>query len=264
MFLWFENLEARVRERSDYVLNIANQLNANYRYGLKKIKDKFNIVENYENTYCNAIFGLIEGYDYCFYEYFHCARGRAMGLPYINNYFISEEAIKLKGYCSSFVLLTKKSAIWKTIKYFLVGEILLSFLLFLLTFSHEKKNIELVGIFIVGIFMFYCLINFILDLYKINTNYKVQEKYYDISNKDFKDKYVIISSYYPISLCSDNINIKKVFTEKVCSRIVDSKLNSDIVVVNSCIREKYEKKLTYDICQKHLNNLLSKAKLFER
>ena len=259
-FNWFKLPDKNKKEkiRIEPVKAIATQLDATYVRGIDNINRIFPIPKNLDNNNSNAIIGNIDGYDYCFWEYFHIGSH----FENYNSYYISKAIIKLKEkYIPPLLLLTKKSAIIKIIK---VPFFILLFLIFILVFIFISTNT--INSFLKSTIMSFFLICISFfnakDLLKkwVETlkNYNNQ-KIYNFSNQKFKEKYVILSK-------GDPQQIRNLFDEKVCSRIINYKANLYIEINNTSITSyfKTNEKLTYNLCQNHLNIILKQAKLFEK
>ena len=73
LMCFFEKLKSK--ERSDFIKNIANELNADYYFGTDSIKNKFNVDWGYLcEREGNVIVGKIEDYDYYIVEYANLTR----------------------------------------------------------------------------------------------------------------------------------------------------------------------------------------------
>ena len=105
-------------------------------------------------------------------------------------------------------------------------------------------------------FISYLLLSNTLKTYK---QIKNQYQYY-IRNPEFREKYVILSD-------DDARSISKVFTEKVCSRIVNYKPEIDhLQISNNCLLEDIpnDEQLTYLRCLEYIDKLTKEAQLFEK
>ena len=88
---------------------------------------------------------------------------------------------------------------------------------------------------------------------RINNNDK-----YNIRNKEFKEKYVIMTDSSPNE-------ISKVFNEEVCNNIMKFPSELSITFNKNTISKEFNhnEQLSADLCNQHLNDLLDKVKLFK-
>lgn len=236
------------------IKKIAKVLGAKYQTNLKEYTNFFNLTEiatSYEIEDSNAIVGNIEGYHYCFLELNRMTSG---GIPRSN--FTSKAIINIKkDNHISFSLLTRKSAILHIVNRFLMAFVFTVFYLAYIGFNRFSFNYQ-VSLYLV---VFLCLILLIALLDTIKTIYKISfQKRYNIQNSVFNNNYVILSDSEPRI-------IGELFNEEVCSRIVNSKLDTDIIVKNNCIILEFDHgaELSLEGCRKYLYYLVNQAKLFK-
>ena len=65
------NPEEKVKERTNFIKALSAHLNAEYYNTIDAVAEFFNFNDNFEPSTCNVIVGNIEGFDYCFVEYYH-------------------------------------------------------------------------------------------------------------------------------------------------------------------------------------------------
>ena len=99
------------KDRVGCIKKIAKGLGAKYQTNLKEYTKLFNLTEiatSSEIEDSNAIVGNIEGYDYCFLEFYRISYSSR----YSNSYYTSKAIINIKKDNNiSFSLLSRKSAI---------------------------------------------------------------------------------------------------------------------------------------------------------
>ena len=97
LMCFFEKLKSK--ERSDFIKNIANELNADYYFGTDSIKNKFNVDWGYLcEREGNVIVGKIEDYDYYIVEYANLTRrNRTLQADseYISRFVIKSKKLSL-------------------------------------------------------------------------------------------------------------------------------------------------------------------------
>lgn len=233
---------------------LAKELDADYYYGISKVKDRFNIEDRYEYkgiSDSNVIVGQREEYDYCFIEYFQ-TKASAGGWK-------SKVFLRMKNNMPDFVLMTKETA---KSRFLFVGIISMGFILFpgtvLLTvlFGEGRNSNIIPAVAAISLFVLagLCLLIFII---KYLIKFFNQDKY-RILNKKFKDKYVIFSD-------APSEKIRTIFNEKVCSKIIKKPSDLYIDLRNNCLSLSFEarEKLSLDGCNKYLNQIIDNVKVFE-
>lgn len=244
----------KVKSRANTVKEISDKLNANYLFGAKSIKNKFSfdISESYIND-SNVIYGSIEGFDYCFIEYYYVnafERGNS------KERWISRLILKFKDEeFPTFHLITKKKALSD-----IIYSVILSLVFFIIPIifylSDGNNDIKLL-LFLLAIFgvPFILTVGFIIHSLMMISD---QDRF-RISNQKFKEKYVLLD------VLSSNNSINSLFSEEVCSNIVNYPDDIDIKVKKNSISEEFgfNETLSFEICQKRLNKLISIVKLFE-
>ena len=244
----------KVKSRASFVKEIAKKLNAEYQYGLNKVKFPFDIKENRYNPNSNVITGKFDGYEYCFVESFHdrCSDDtfRWESILYI----------RLKDNIPDLSLLTKEKAksefITKLI--FTLAFLVLPAILLIGFLSNLGKDFHLI---IPALILVVPVVIGLLGI-KDTVKYKRQidnQGIYTIRNTKFKEKYVIISKEAPNT-------INRIFNEKVCSEIADYPSPINFEIKNNCTHLGFEnsEKLSYDLCKKYLDQLLKQVKIFEK
>ena len=246
--------KAQVESRISYIKEIAQKLNAEYRYGIKSVKHPFDIEENTYNAESNIIVGSIDGYEYCFIESYNTHRN--------DNAFRWESKlyIRFKDNIPNMQLVTKETAA-SDFRFKLI---------FSLAFS-VFPSILLIG-FISKIgndfkFIFPCLFLAVpvvfgilgfKDVYTLKKQINNQ-RIYSIKNKKFKEKYLILSKESTYSIC-------RIFNEEVCSKIADYPTAINLNIHNNCthLEFDYGEKLIYETCKEKLEKLLEQVKIFEK
>lgn len=242
-------------ERVDCIKKIAKGFGAKFQTGLEEYTNLFNLTEiatRSELDESNAVIGNIEGYDYCILEFFRIVYGKQP-----RSFYVSKAIINIKKDNNiSFSLLTRKSVILQIINKLLSAFVFSAiYLIVVLGVNHQNLNNQN-SIYLIA---FLCLILIVALWNTIKTIYKISlQNKYNIQNRHFINNYVILSDTEPKI-------IGEIFNDEVCSRIVDNKLDSDIIVKNNCITSdfSYDEELTLEGCQKRLTYLLNQAKLFK-
>lgn len=254
-------------DRTEFVKSLANQLNAKYYFGVSHVRSHFGI-DYLDLRKSRNIVGTIEGYDYCFIELFpdlkqvykdNLVPSSKIGYAECG-FWESRLFIKMKNEkkLPCFHLLSKKTAIKKSI-YRIIFALLV--LLPAICFITINYNFYLFYIFI----LFSVIISFIC-LYEFTSivNNILNQGKYKISNYSFKKKYVIFPSSYSI-YSKNEFEINKLFTDDLCNKLVDYPLDIDIEFMNNCavVYFGFNKKLSYDLCNRHLKELIEQVKLFD-
>ena len=254
----------KAKGRIEAVKLLSEKMNANYTYGTSSLQDHFNVDNTDEEKDSNVIVGSVDGYPYCFVEYYHIGRGKNE-----HSRWISYCSLRLKSTCPNFEVSTISSAQSSANTQIVVGCIFLLPSIFCLIFIVVSLGLIFKGRVLEGLLfpIFPILLNLAFGFFAYNfitsglqtkKEMKNQSKY-DIRNHSFKDKYVILSE-------ADPYKIKKIFTDEVCEGIVNAKpeVNS-ISVINNCINMKFDRgeMLEYNFCNRCLNTLVSQAELFK-
>ena len=246
---WFEpDAKKKAEERKNDVQYLAGQLEAEYCSTLmiNELKNRFNSISKIteiENS--NIIVGNIEGYDYCLVEYYHIRRGKGD-----HSGWRSKLIFRTKGSIPDFRLLTKKSAISTACIGLFFGLLFLIIPICIILSGKGGATIPAILSIVISLIILYCAV---LDIKEIYENDK-----YGIRNSRFKEKYIIRTEASPN-------DINRVFTEEVCSKILNYPSDIDIEINEQEIFEEFEldEKLSYPLCKKHLNSLISKVKILE-
>ncbi len=246
-----------VEYRSSIVKDLAKKMGADYYYGVDKVKSDFCIFD-YEMNDSNVIVGNKDGYDYCFVEYYHERCGKSDYPRWVSTLFFKMKNNNLP----SFHLTTKSSAftssglgILQSLFY-----LIMAFLFIYLGIDSFRKTSGNFYIFATIMGVLFGLIGVVLlnlhlrPLFKL----KIQSKY-GIRDKEFLEKYIIISE-------ADPAEISKVFTEEVCSRIVNSLTDVDFDLSGCIVTVPFntDSQLSYSSCKGYLDDILYKAKIFEK
>ena len=256
MGLFGSSKEEKIQGRADAVKELAEKFHANYYSGIEKVKGNFYIFD-YEMNESNVIAGNVDGYDYCFVEYYHERCNKSDYPRWVSTLFLKMKNNKLP----SFHLTTKSSAVTSSGLGILQGlfYLFLSILFIYLGIDSCRKTSDYTYIFpiLLGL-LFGLLAVALLELY-LRPLFKLKsQSKYGIRDKEFLEKYAIISD-------DDPAEISKVFTEKVCSKIVNSLTDVDFNLNGSIVRVPFntDSQLSYSSCRGYLDDLLYKAKIFE-
>lgn len=260
----FESAETRVRNRSSIVKGLAQKLKAQYQYGIRGIKEKFDIGSS-ENS--NVIVGEIKGFEYCFTEHYHSKSGKND-----HSRWISEVSLRLNDEFPDFELSTKSSALTGAGCMMVLGLpflgvpifMTLQALLFIIFSFMDKSGTGLVALFPLIFFIGFACIFGAIGWFIFSSGLKTfrqvnnQGKYY-IRNPKFKEKYVILSD-------ADVYRVRKVFTDKVCSKLVN--FRPEIQKINctkNCLKAEFgsNEQLSYPLCSKYLGPLVKQAEIIE-
>lgn len=244
----------KTKSRIADIKALAKELDAEHYYGIERVKNRFNIDISYDPkgiSNSNVIVGNREGYEYCFIEYYQMRKSCG---------WKSKIYLRMKNNIPDFELMTKEASICHLIflGVFTFISTVIPMIIFVILFLHEKKW-DLNVIIVVGVLLIFGVIGLILlkDCIKAFIQICNQNKY-RILNKEFKDKYVIFSD-------APSESIRTIFNEKVCSKIVKKPSDLHIDLKNNCISSDFafREKLSLDSCNKNLNLLIEKVKLFE-
>lgn len=263
----FETAETKVRNRTPLVKSLAQKLDANYQYGIRGVKEKFNIGDSSDCENSNVIIGEKDGFEYCFIEYYHIGRKKND-----HSRWESKISLRLNDTFPDFDLQTRSSALSGVgcmvvfalpilgFSLFLLSQILLfCFILFHSKFGFQLEMLIPMGMFVLfgSIFGFggWSIISSALKTYRQINN---QGQYY-IRNPKFKGKYVILSD-------ADVYRVRKVFNDNVCSKIV--KFTPEITSISckkNCLQKDFgsNEQLSYPLCIKYLDPLVKQAEIIE-
>jgi hypothetical protein len=267
----FESAQTKVRNRIGAVKALADQLNAEYYDGISQIKNKFGIDDSDSDIKnSNAIVGELQGFEYCFVEYYHRQHGKNDSSKWVTNVYLRLN----KDDFPDFQLMTKTSALTGAGCILIFGLPFFCVPLFLIfqaitMFTTIFKNTYGLGLNVSIIFplITMTLISLVFGAvgwFIISASIKtIKSVYgqgkYNILNYKFREKYVIISE-------ADVNSIRKVFTENVVSGIVNHKPEiTNINCHNCCFSSSFNhnEQLTYALCNKYLGPLLKQAQIFE-
>lgn len=265
-----ESVKTKVKNRIPDLQSLSEKLNANFydannQVSVKDMIEKFNFhTKDSDIENCYVISGEIQGYEYCFIEYYHKGHGKSD-----QSRWISKVSLLLNNDYPDFNIMTKKQAYTSMGCLLTFGGIFLSVPFFfiihflrLILSVYSKGDLTLL-IPLAGPFLFTlifgavgCLICF-ASLKNFRT-IRSQGKY-NIQNLKFREKYVIYSD-------SDVNSIRKVFNENVVSKIVNFKPEITNLTCNkNCLQSdfSYEELLSYESCNKYLGPLLKQAQIIE-
>ena len=271
-FFTFESAESKMKSRIGPVKALSEKLDADYYHGIETVRNTFfpDIKDDLKDS--NVIVGESEGYRYCFLEYYHQGRGKND-----HSKWVSKISLRLnEENFPDFDLQTKKSALASAgcilafaLPFGAVPVFMFLNFIFIFLVGGGSKSVPKEGILIpiimgLGFLLFaavfgtvaYLMLSTAIDTYK---QVKNQGKYC-ISNPQFREKYVIMTK-------TDANRIRKVFNEKVCSRIVSYRPELESInIKDNCIHREcdYNQQLSYPLCLKYINMLVKEAQLFEK
>jgi hypothetical protein len=274
LMCFFEKLKAK--KRSDYIKNIANELNADYYFGTDSIKDKFNVDWGYLcEREGNVIVGKIEDYDYYIVEYANLTRDSSK--LQADSEYVSRFVIKSKKTLPDFYLLPKqklKSFIYSTT----MGiTLFLFFPAIFLIINRLETFVILVTLSIIAVIgiILYTALSFSVGYlnqskYKIN-NERFKEKFIIKNYSDYKtaSKFFQIGKYY-----TDPMKIREVLNDDVCDKLERKYTEIFLSVRGNCVSDldeesipmyqTYEKINSSDSCRYRLKQLLKIVKILEQ
>ena len=240
-----------VKSRVSYIKSLAKNLNAEYCYGIERVKNRFNIKVKDGISDSNVIVGNRDGYDYCFVEYYRTKK---------HSRWESKLFLRMKYDLPDFMLMTKESASFQ-LRFqaiFSGAFILIPIIGFINVIAQNGWNSSLIPaacviLLFVGIGLW--LLKDFFKYYKKVNNQRI----YDIPHNKFKDRYVIISD-------ATTNSIRRIFNEKVCSEFVDNPLDKDLIISNKCTSLDFQmtEQLSLDSCNDNLDLLLKRVKVFEK
>ncbi len=217
----FDDAHTKVTKRIGFIKDLASKLNGSFVSNIDGLRLKYNISELYGDLDdSNAITGEIQGYEYCFIEYFHQGNGR-----YDSSRWGSSVYLLLNKDIPDFKLTTKKTARLKAISDFIFG-IILMILFFILLFRNDNLDSFFHGsllenLFVGLIMLFMCV--FIgalafMSMYKTYETFGIinNQNKYNIRNPIFRKKYIIISE-------DDENKISNIFNENAVLKIIETK-----------------------------------------
>ncbi len=250
----------KAKERVSSVKKLSEKLNADYYYGVDKLRAKFNLYTNSELKESNAISGKIEDHEYCFVEYYHTKNGKNDSSKWVSNLYMKTKDDTFPNFHlkpkSSTISLAILLIIFASI--FFIGSLVLLGTVF---FGNVKGGDVISIILLILISLFFNIVSLIIIAINVKTLKKVYGRDpYGINNRVFREKYVIFSEESPEK-------IRKIFTEKVCAKIIkEAGYDLDIIFVNNVTDDSlnYNEQLSLNSCNKHLNKLLKTIKLFEQ
>ncbi len=256
-----EDAYTKVTNRISDVEKLSAKLNGNFINDIEKIKSKFSIDGSERDLdNCNAITGEIQGFEYCFIEYFHRRQGKND-----HSHWITKVFLRFNKDIPDFELNTKNSANKNVWGGFVFGSIFLliptGMIVLGIVAIINRNFAQLFNIIPFGLFglIFGLFGGWIIHSSKRTYNQINDQGKYNIHNPRFREKYVIFSD--------DNLNkIRQTFNENVVSKIVDAKPEiSSISVRNNCLSSDFDRndQLSYASCNKYLAPLLQQAKILE-
>lgn len=249
-----------------FTKDLASQLNAKFYEGLESIKDKFDLssfIDSIEDDKIKSIVGTIEGKEYCFLEYLNI-ENKALARKFRLIFKLNE--------IPDFELMTKNQAIKNGLVSIVTGIVAL-FSSIMVYYYTETSIFAFLNYFLL---FFMVLIGLLGLSYGISYFTKINDcKKYGICNKNFENKYAIISSDDP------NI-IKEIFNDEVCKKIVELpydmvlttkrniieegsnyKIRDNFIIEDLFIMDKSQLYLS-QFCNLHLKNLNTLIKLFNK
>jgi hypothetical protein len=256
-----------MKDRTSEMKVISSRMNAEYYVGIDSVKERFNLDDESDYDNCNVIVGNIEGYDYCFIEYYRPEEYRRGGVRRKAEWK-SELYLKVKNDdFPDFHLTTGKSALRSSIFGILGALSLIISSIWGLIYCYLTRVTSTFESVITIVFAFILIIVFILSIViiysDINTikQVKNQDKY-AIQNKEFKEKYVILSD-------EDPEKILNVFTDEVIAKILErtnaKEKKIDISFYKGVTSVDFQSgtKLAFSFCDSQLHRLLKIVRLFE-
>ena len=267
---FFNSHENKTKERVHPVQALASKFNADYHYGINEDCYLFFSDISDEMKECNVIIGESEGYEYCFLEYYHLKSGKNDSSKWITKYSLRLNDLEFP----DLELQTRKSALngvgcmlffglpFLGIPVFIAFNFIFAFIKSGMGISKETLMIPIVmGLILLFFLVILGFIAFIFFGSAIDTLKKIKnQNQYCIRNPLFREKYVILTDV-------DKDLIRKVFNEKVCSRVVNFRPEIDYIRIHKgCISGEfsYNEQLSYNNCSKYISKLTKEAKIFER
>lgn len=258
MGLWDSDRKGKVGYRSAFVKDLAKKMGADYYYGISEVKKIFPIY-GYDMEDSNVIQGKKDGYDYCFIEYCYIDHAKDRYLRWR-----SVLHLKLKNKnLPSFHVAPKGTAFSKSVFEILhfVPYLIISIIFMFLLFNHSKNasgfGFDSICFLLITLLL---LLVGILGIYLSLKKYKkiFKQGKYRIQNKEFKKKYYIKSD-------EDPKEIRNIFTEEVCTKIVNcfSDVDLDISAGFTSVTFDSDSQLTYSTCKGYLDDLIYKVNIFE-
>lgn len=264
----FTSPEEKVKERTDFIKALSAHLNAEYYNGVDAFAEKFDFSQDSELLKSNAIVGNLEGFDYCFVEYYHLGRGKND-----HSKWISELSFRMQKDIPDFQLITKDSAKRNAGCFIIFG--LIFFIPVLVTIITSivsgtslltgKNEAGFLPFIFIGVYVLVALLFTIIPSYLIYSGIKTlkeinNQRKYNIMNPNFNEKYAIFTDTN-----TDTYKISKIFNYDFCSKVLNFEPElTEITFNKNCTKKEYDgTQLTLAFCENELKTFLNKAKLFE-
>lgn len=254
-----ESCHQNFEERIDRIKAIAETFGAKYSDNMDIVYNTFDIELDSDFNDANIIIGEKDGYDYCFLDTYHISENRKDPSGWKSILILENKNKRFP----DFRLVTKNKAISEIITQTLMALFLfiLPLAFFYLTYIYPSESSKDTSSRIASIFigvicvmsLFFSLL-FFLNLIQYKDIFQ-QNKYRLID--DFKEKYVILNANNPQE-------INKLFTDEICSRIFYYREDIDLTFHKNCtiFRFGFNEKLSFDSCDRALNDLINKVELF--
>ncbi len=240
--------ETLLKERADFLSDLADKMNSELYQGTKLIKNHFSFIKKFDiDDGSNIILGNIEGYNFCFVEDY-CIQASKHNRSHWESKFIIE--MKQEKF-PDFSLEPKKQAI----KNYLTGLLITLAIFFIPYFVSFFKKDE---VYYIALIISVCIGLIVLTICIEGFKNIYQQDKYKINNYSFKEKYVISSKFKPE-------RIREVLTDKVCKKIVNYPYDLNIRFEKKCIDIDFpwDEKLSYNSCNALINKYIRIVKLFE-
>lgn len=264
----FANPEQKVKERTDFIKALSAHLNAEYYNVIDAVAEFFNFSDNPDLSNCNIIVGNIEGFDYCFVEYFHVGRGKND-----HSKWISELSFRMQKDIPDFQLITKDSAkrnagcfiIFGLIFFIPVVVTIIASIVAGTSLLSGKNEAGFLSYIFIGVYVLVALLFTIIPSFLIYSGIKTlkeinNQRKYNIMNPNFNEKYAIFTDSD-----TDTYKISKIFNYDFCSKVLNFEPElTEITFDKNCVKKEYDStQLTLAFCENELKTFLNKAKLFE-
>ncbi|MBP5469179.1 MAG: hypothetical protein J6Z11_08045 [Candidatus Riflebacteria bacterium] len=264
----FANPEQKVKERTDFIKALSAHLNAEYYNVIDAVAEFFNFSYYRDLSNCNIIVGNIEGFDYCFVEYFHVGRGKND-----HSKWISELSFRMQKDIPDFQLITKDSAkrnagcfiIFGLIFFIPVVVTIIASIVAGTSLLSGKNEAGFLSYIFIGVYVLVALLFTIIPSFLIYSGIKTlkeinNQRKYNIMNPNFNEKYAIFTDSD-----TDTYKISKIFNYDFCSKVLNFEPElTEITFDKNCVKKEYDStQLTLAFCENELKTFLNKAKLFE-
>ncbi len=261
-------IKKKIKERSNAIKELSEELNAQYYSGIEKVADRFNLRQYSSMEDSNVIVGNIEGYDYCFVEFYLKKTGKNGFSRWISAVSFRMKDERFPDFSLSSIKEARKSVgcgIFAGSLFFL--PLVIPFIILIYHFISQSGNSNYDYSLITGLFVFMLIFGSIFSImgyFFMSSSIRTYKELnnqgkYNIRDFKFKEKYVILSD-------SDPYSISRLFDDKICSRILNfSPEITGIDFMNKCINEIIEnKQLNLDFCKERLDVLLRQARIFDK